>query len=349
MEYLYINKIMQIKKIFSLLLFCLIFINQNILAQQGVDYSGTSAANFLKIGVGARPMAMGDAAIATVNSPEALYWNVGALTRIEDDFSISVSTMEWLVESRNSYVATAYKMDGVGSFGIDLQYLDYGKIEETTVYDQDGTGRFLSANDLVLGLGYARQLTDRFSFGIKVKFINETIANASASAVAVDLGAVFLTSFFDNKFRFAAVLSNFGTKMQFKGEDLSITYLVPDNPGNKQVPAELSTLQWDIPLLLRFGISDFIVDNEKLTWLVAYDLLDSRDYRARHNLGTEIGLYKMFFLRGGYKFNYDEVSYTVGFGLDFKNIIDYKLKLDYLYLNYGDFGSFNQFTLQFNL
>ncbi len=125
-------------------------------------------------------MAMGDAAIATINSPEALFWNVAALTRINEEFSLSVSTMDWLVETRNSYVAAAYKVDGVGAFGMDLQYLDYGQIEETTVYDQDGTGRFLSASDLAIGLGYARELTDRFSFGIKIKYINQTIADASA-------------------------------------------------------------------------------------------------------------------------------------------------------------------------
>jgi len=337
-------------RIFLVFLFSFIILqNQRVFSQQDVDYSGTSAANFLKIGVGSRPMAMGDAAIATVNSPEALYWNVAALTRIPDEFSLAISTMDWLVDTQNSYVAVAYKVDGVGSFGLDLQYLDYGTIEETTVYDQDGTGRYLSASDMEIGLGYARELTDRFSFGVKIKFINETIADASASAVAVDLGAVFLTSFFDNKLRFAAVLSNFGTKMQFKGDDLSVTYIVPGNPGNKQVPAELSTLEWDIPLLLRFGVSDFIIDNEDLSWLVAYDMLDSRDYVVRHNLGTEVGLYQIFYLRAGYKFNYDEVTYTVGFGLDFKNIVDYKLKLDYLFLNYGDFGSLNQFTLQINL
>ena len=79
-----------------------------------------------------------------------------------------------------------------------------------------------------------------------------------------------------------------------------------------------------------------IIDNEKLSLLVAYDLLDSRDFRVRHNVGTEVGLYQIFYVRGGYKFNYDEVSYTLGFGLDFKNIVDYKLKLDYLFLDYGD-------------
>lgn len=348
MKYFAINK--KFLKIFFIVsISCITIQNQSLFAQQDVDYSGTSAANFLKIGVGSRPMSMGDAAIATINSPEALYWNVGALTRIEDEFSLAISTMEWLVDTRNSYVATAYKVDGVGSFGLDLQYLDYGTIEETTVYDQDGTGRYLSASDLEIGLGYARDLTDRFSFGVKVKFINETIADASASSVAVDLGAVFLTSFFDNNLRFAAVLSNFGTKMQFKGEDLSVTYIVPGNPGNKQVPAELSTISWDIPLLLRFGISDMILNNETLSWLVAYDLLDSRDYQVRHNLGTEVGLYQLFYIRAGYKFNYDEVNYTLGFGLDFKNIVDYKLKLDYLFLDYGDFGSLNQFTIIFNM
>lgn len=323
--------------------------NQILFGQQGVDYSGTSAANFLKIGVGSRPMAMGDAAIATINSPEALYWNVAGLTRINDDFSLSISTMDWLVETRNSYVAAAYKIEGVGSVGMDLQYVDYGKIEETTVFDQNGTGRFLSASDMAIGLGYARELTDRFSFGLKVKFINQNIADASASAFAIDLGAVFLTSFFDNTFRFAAALSNFGTKMQFKGEDLSVTYVVPGNPGNKQVPAELSTIEWDIPLLLRFGVSDVILENDQTSLVVAYDLFDSRDYRIRHNVGAEIGLYKIFYFRGGYKFNYDEVNYTAGFGLDFQNVVDYKLKVDYLFLDYGDFGTLNQFSLQFNL
>ncbi len=342
------NKIKIMGIFLTLLLLILIVFPNSSFAQQ-VDYSGTSAANFLKIGVGARPMAMGDAAIATINSADALYWNVAGLTRIDDELSFSISTMDWLVDSRNSYVAAAYKWDDYGTFGIDLQYLDYGKIEETTVYDQNGTGRFFSANDMAIGLGYAKKLTDRFSFGIKVKYINETLANATGSAFAIDLGAVFLTTFFDNNFRLAASLSNFGTKVKFSGKDLAVTYSIPDNPSNKQVPADLTTLEWDIPLLLRFGISNYFINTNNLTLLVAYDILDSRDYNVRHNVGAEVGLYKMVYLRGGYKFNYDEIKYTIGLGLDFNEILNYKLKLDYVYLDYGVFGSLNQFTLSFNL
>lgn len=347
MKYFVFSK--KISRIIILILFSfIIFSNTHLYAQQ-VDYSGTSAVNFLKIGVGARPMAMGDAAIATVNSAEAMYWNVAGLTRIEDDFSFSVSTMDWLVNSRNSYVSAAFNWEDNGTFGIDLQYLDYGNIEETTVYDQDGTGRFLSASDMVIGLGYAKKLTDRFAFGVKVKYINETLADVSGNAFAIDLGAVFLTSFFNNNLRLAASLSNFGTKLKFSGKDLAVTYTVPDNPSNKQIPADLSTIDWDIPLLLRFGISNYFVDNENLSVLAAYDVLDSRDYEVRHNVGAEVGFYKTVYLRGGYKFNYDEVKYTIGLGLDFKNLLDYKLKFDYVYLDFGVFGSLNQFSLSFNL
>jgi len=336
-------------KLFMLYLVILITAHPSKIIAQEVDYSGTSAANFLKIGVGARPMAMGDAAISTVNDPTALYWNVAAITRIEKNVSFAFSTMNWLVDTRNSYIASVFQFEGIGSVGVDLQFLDYGKIEETTVYNQKGTGRFFSASDFAFGIGYARKLTDRFSFGVKFKYIRENLANANAGAFGIDVGAVFLTSFFNNNLRLAATLSNFGSKMKFGGRDLSIIYSVPGNPSGKQIPAELTTLEWEIPLLFRFGISNYFVNNDNWTVLASYDILDSRDYDVRHNVGAEIGYKNTFFLRGGYKFNYDEVTYTIGSGIDFSTLLDTKLVLDYSFLNYGVFGNFNQFTLRIDL
>ena len=311
--------------------------------------AGTSAANFLKIGVGARPMAMGDASTATINSPEAMYWNVAALTRIKSTFALSVSTMDWLVGTRNSYVAASLNMGDVGIVGLDFQYLNYGKIEETTVYNQTGTGRYFSASDMAIGLGYARNLTDRFAFGFKFKYISENIADENANAFGFDISAIFKTTFFDNNLRLAASISNFGTSMQFSGSNLNVSYYVPDNPSNKVIPATLTTIQWDIPLLFRFGVSNYFINSDKWKLLVAYDILDSRDYGVRHNLGMELGFNNLIYFRGGYKFNYDEVSYTAGVGLDFSNILDQNLRLDYSYINYGVFNGLNQFTLNVGL
>jgi Type IX secretion system protein PorV len=339
-----ISKIIPV--IFLIIIFCSNFIT---VKAQNVDFSGTSAANFLKVGVGARSMAMGDAATSIVDGPTALYWNVAGITRIENEISFVFSTMDWLVDTRNSYIGAVFKVSSLGSFGLDLQFLNYGNIEETTVFDQDGTGRFFSASDFAFGLSYARQLTDRFSFGIKAKYIREDIANANGDAFALDFGAVFQTTFFNNNLRLAATLSNFGTKMKFEGRDLAVTYTVPGNPSGKQIPAELTTLEWEIPLLFRFGISNYFVNNEDWVFLAAFDVMDSRDYSVRYNLGGEIGFSQTVYLRGGYKFNYDEVTYTAGLGLDFSRILDVKVVLDYLYLNYDVFGNFNEFTLRIDL
>jgi len=318
------------------------------MAQQ-VDYSGTSVANFLKIGVGARQTAMGDAAISQVDDPTGLFWNVATISRIPSKFSFVATSRDWLVDTRLSYISAVLNFKSIGSFGFDFQFLDYGKVEETTVYDQDGTGRYFSANDLAVGFGFARSLTNRFSLGVKVKYIQEKLANAQAGAFGFDIGAVFTTSFFNNNLKLAATLANFGTKMKFGGRDLDVIYVVPGSPSNKQIPASLRTLEWEIPLLFRFGISNYFIKNETWSLLAAYDILDSRDYKVRHNLGAEVGIKHMLYLRAGYKFNYDQVSYTAGFGFDFSSLLGYKLKLDYVYLDYGVFKGLNQFTLILNL
>lgn len=346
--YYFKNDIICYPSIFLKVFVMAMFISSIGIAQGG-DFSGTSAANFLKLGVGARAMAMGDAATAIVDDPSALYWNVGAITRVENDISFSFSTMDWLVDTRNSYLAATFKFQNIGSIGVDLQYLDYGKVEETTVYDQNGTGRFFSASDLAFGIGYARELTDRFSFGIKIKYVREDIANASADAFGVDVGAVFKTSFLNNNLRLAAALSNFGSKLKFSGRDLAVTYSVPDNPSGKQIPAELTTQEWELPLLFRFGISNYFVNNEEWLALSSFEVLDSRDFDVRYNLGAEFGYNQTLFLRGGYKFNYNEVSYTAGIGIDFSKLMGTKLELDYFYLDYGVFGTFNEFSIRIDM
>ena len=65
---------------------CLLFVltisvlqaqEQNYVAN--VSKTGTSAANFLRIGIGARALAMGGAFVAVADDPTAAYWNVAGL------------------------------------------------------------------------------------------------------------------------------------------------------------------------------------------------------------------------------------------------------------------------------
>jgi len=59
----------------------------------------------------------------------------------------------------------------------------------TTVDDPEGElGLTFKAYSYAVGFSYARYLIDQFSIGANVKYVNETIWNSKASAVAIDIG-----------------------------------------------------------------------------------------------------------------------------------------------------------------
>jgi len=65
-------------------------------------------------------------------------------------------------------------------------------------------------------------------------------------------------------------------------------------------------------------------------------------------MGMELGLYKSLFIRGGYKFNYEEVTYALGAGFDLKKILNWNARLDYSFVSFGRFDPISQYSLVLN-
>ncbi len=309
---------------------------------QNVDYAGTSVANFLKIGIGARAAGMADAYITESNDAFSLYWNPGTISRIGHP-SLAFSTINWLVGSKINY-ASAVIPFSIGSFGVDIDYFGTGDIEQTTIQEQDGTGRYFNASDMQLGLAYARNMTNRFSFGMKVKYIRETLASVNASAVAFDIGSLFITNFYNN-LRIGISLTNFGQKMQFDGRDLRVVYQVIDSPSNKEVPAVMQTNQWELPLSFRFGIATDLIRAGNMKLSSGLDILDTRDHKARENLGFELNYNGIAFLRGGTRFGYDEAGFSFGGGANIGIANIGHITADYAYTDFGRLQAVQQFSL----
>ncbi|MBD3289202.1 PorV/PorQ family protein, partial [candidate division KSB1 bacterium] len=309
-----------------------------------LEQIGTSMANFLKIGVGARALAMGDAYVALSDDISSLYWNPGALDRMPTN-QIIVQQTNWLVDTKIYYLGAGYKWNNVGAIGVSAHFFSSGDIEETTLRQPEGTGRTFTAEDFSLGLTFSRMITNRFSTGVTVKIIQESLAKETASAVAVDIGSVFETNFLNN-LRIGMALSNLGGEMKLSGSDLSVQYATnPDYP-TKVIRANLATESWDIPLFFRFGVATEIMKNEAYHWTVSTEVMDSRDFIHRLAVGTELGFKQTVFLRGGYKFNYDEESFSVGCGLNYK-LSGMQLKLDYAYGKFGVFDNTQRFSFIF--
>lgn len=324
------------------MLFCLVYTSH----AQDVDYSGTSVANFLKVGVGARATSMGEAYITQSSDATSLYWNPGAASRIGRG-SVAFSIIPWLVDSQISFIGVVLPLR-IGTFGLDFVYFTSGEMEIATLEEQDGTGRFFDANDLQLGLTYSRNMTDRFSVGMKIKYLREELASVDANAFAFDIGSLFYTPFF-NGMKLALTLSNFGTKMRFDGRDLSVIYAVPGSPSNKEVPAALKTSEWELPLFFRIGASTHLIKNQAVSLITSVEIIDSRDYDTRYSFGAELGIGNQFFIRGGYKFNYDEATYSLGTGIDLVVMGSTDIKVDYSFIDFGRFQAIQQVSLIVNL
>jgi hypothetical protein len=254
---------------------------------------------------------------------------------------VNFNYTEWIFDTRLNYLGVVLPFDQMGTVGLSFYYFSSGDIEETTIYKPHGTGRVFDASDLCIGISYARQLTDRYSVGMTLKYISENLALENASTYAVDIGSVFIISH-EHNLRMGFAISNFGPDMKMEGLDLE-TNVTTEN--SKLVEAQLKTMNWPLPLIFRVGLAADIIRNDNHRVTLAADVYDPRDYEARENFGMEYGFKSMFYLRGGYKFNYDEESFTTGFGFQYRVTGLGGLQFDYAYSDMGRLNQINRVSI----
>ena len=139
---------------------------------------GTTAAQFLGIGVGSRAMSMGGAFTAMYDDPSCLYWNPGSIAHFTED-KFQFTNASWLIDTKWMYGSYVHKIDYKNTIAANLFYLDYGEEEVTTIYEQDGTGDYWSAYDLSVGLYYGTSITNKFSFCMLLSYSFFTTSNSS--------------------------------------------------------------------------------------------------------------------------------------------------------------------------
>ncbi len=321
----------------------------------GQSKVGTTAGQFLGIAVGPKAISMGSAYVASNDDASLLYWNPGGFVQAQKSQFVFSHT-EWLVDTKFRWFGGMFNLDGDNAIGLSFTQLDYGEDEVTTVSEPDGTGERWSASDLAIAVSYSRRLSDRFSMGGSVKYINQSIWNESASTFAFDLGLLFVTSF--NDMRLGVSMSNFGGDLKLDGRDLlNKVDIDPGNSGsNKDLVGTLKTDPWALPLLFRVGVAMDVYKDDEMRFTLAADALRPTDAEESINIGGEAGWRDMLFLRGGYKSivgggaeftSREDVQegLTLGAGLKYRAEGIASLEVNYAYSKFGLFGNLNTISV----
>ncbi len=298
----------------------------------GSQRAGISTAQFLKISVGARAVGMADAFVANAMDASALYWNPAGIVQFNTN-EVILSHTDWVVDIKHDFIGGVYHLsrnDAIG-FGFTALYTD--DMEITTETQPYGTGRYFKYIDIALGATYARRLTNQFSFGLTLKYIEETIDVLKMRGLLVDLGTFYWIGLGTS--RFAVSITNFGGDISPKGEVRLLN-------GEK-----ISSFQsFSPPTMFRFSfaVEPIMNDVHKLT--TAIQLNHPNDNAENFGIGVEYGFKESFFLRAGYKINADEQNFTAGAGVAL-NVGFVKLNFDYAFARFTRLGNTHRFTLLF--
>lgn len=323
------------------IIFSLLLLFSSLLFAQNPNL-GTSGANFLQIPVGAKAAGMGGAVIGSIEDASSVFWNPAGLVKV-NSLQAHFTHMNWFDLFDFNAASLAYNVEDYGVFAISMIVFGTDGIEITTEESPNGTGRYYDAQDVALGLSFSRYLTDRFSFGMTVKYVSQTIWNESADGIAFDLGTQYNLDF--QNLTIAMSMTNFGGDLRFDGPDLNITYLKDDNfPLSRLTPARLETSDYPLPLNFQVGIGFDIYQGDFIKMRGGIDAVHPNDNSERLNFGTEISFFDRLYLRGGYKYNYSDEDFTFGAGASVP-LSSTLIRFDYAYSMYDILPSVHRISL----
>jgi hypothetical protein len=344
------------KKIPTILLVTLLlagFLAENNKAQENKKLAQTGF-KFLSVISDARGAAMAEAMTSLQIGSSALFFNPAGMAEMSTFFDVSGSTNKWIADITHtafSFAINPFNGD-YGVFGFSVQLVDYGDFYGTVVnraspQGYDDTGIF-SLNSLALGIGYAKQISDRFSIGGQIKWVRQDLGestipvNIRVNPTNEDIRIADTTT---TSNELSPLVFDFGT--QFRTGIKSLVFGMSVRNFSKEVEYVDEGIQ--APMMFTLGISMDVMDllealPFKQSLLVSLDASHYRDHPEQIKVGLDYKLMDMFAIRGGYISSNDQNDFTYGIG-----ITKYGFSFDYSYTPFGVFNNVQRLTFRFTL
>ncbi len=302
---------------------------------------------FLSVVSDAKAAAMGEAMTSLKFGSSSLFFNPAGMSDMQNFIDVSVSSNKWIADINHYTLSMAINPfnGNYGVIGFTIQSVDYGEFYGTRVnkasplgYDDIGIFK-LSA--IAVGIGYAKQLSDKFSVGGQIRYIRQDLGESIIPVINVGLD----TSQQKVSNKLSPLVFDFGT--QYKTGFKSLVFGMSIRNFSSEVKYAKEGFQ--APLVFTLGISmnllDFINElpfNQAL--YLSIDALHHRDHPEQIKIGLDYKIFNAFSLRGGYMSNNFESGFTFGLGIS-----KYGFTFDYSYTPFGVFDKVQRFTARFSL
>jgi hypothetical protein len=281
--------------------------------------AGTTGFAFLKLGVGARAVAMGGAYTSVADDPSIIYYNPAGTIELEGKQFLA-GYHNYVLDIQSGFLAHTRPMGEKLKLGLFIDYLNFGEFTRMDI-NGEPEGEF-SGGDFLFGVNAAMRLTPALAAGASIKYIHEAADSRGADAFAADIGLYY-------KF----------------GDSLTTAGLSFYNLGG--VISGFTDHKDKLPMGLRGGLSHSL---RELPLVIAIDGVLPNDNDAYANIGAEFFKFEPLYLRLGYSLfgdNYKTGSgsdgwggISAGFGLDIK-----KYHISYAFTPYLDLGSSHRVTI----
>ena len=173
---------------------------------------GTSGAQFLKIGAGARPTAMGDAFVGVADDVNAGYYNPAGLGLLEKPEFTAMHT-QYFQGLNYDYGAYVHPL-AHGAVAFSMATLTTDDITRRG-NDESVQGTFQN-QDSAYTMSYAHKINNGLALGLTGRWISQEIDTASASTWSGDAG-IFKRSD-ESPFTFGLAVRHFGQGVKFNEE-----------------------------------------------------------------------------------------------------------------------------------
>jgi hypothetical protein len=265
-----------------------------VLSTTNAFSAGTTAADFLNIGVSAHQEALGGSGDVLSQDISSAFVNPAGLSFIERAGATFMHSI-WYQDISYEYLGAAMPIGSKSTIGLSAVYLHMGKIDAYNTYDQE-IGSIVPYS-LAATASYSHKIRYNLSLGINAKIISEKLTDKQTNGYAIDLGGQYLL----NDFSFGFALNNLGPSMKYESANYKLPTAVSFGVG--YAPPS-------IPVLVMLGARKAADQSLSLATGIEYSLGDCFSLRSGYSVAGESGQSSDYNLGAGFKFNGGVIDYA---------------------------------------